>query len=205
MRRLLLAFAAVVLCLRALPETSAQGRKAVDQGHLLGAADTVKQLYWASRRLRRHAPRHPRAVWNTTRGGRPAGPPTGAASRPRPSPFRCSYPRRSRRRTAGCQETRPRLSLPSHAWPQRPAARAPSSASPTRPFATVIANLVECRPIRPRSSTGSTEPACGGQRHGSRVAGEIRTYAGDPRAAVAALADLGQVTGPVSVLGLDPA
>jgi len=53
MRRII-ASVSIALAGCAAPETSAQ-RKAVDQGYLLGAADTVKQLYWAKQAL--EAPR----------------------------------------------------------------------------------------------------------------------------------------------------
>jgi hypothetical protein len=50
MRRLLATLAALVLSgCESAPGPSA--RKGVDEGYLLGAADTVKQLYWAKQAL----------------------------------------------------------------------------------------------------------------------------------------------------------
>ncbi|HZZ19630.1 MAG TPA: hypothetical protein VFE25_09685 [Opitutaceae bacterium] len=55
MRSILLA---TVMAAAGCSSPSAERKKAVDEGYLLGAADTVKQLYWAKQAL--EAPRRDR-------------------------------------------------------------------------------------------------------------------------------------------------
>jgi hypothetical protein len=84
--RTYLAIAAALLLAGCESPATSSGRKGVDEGYLLGAADTVKQLYWAKQAL--EAPRASSTegrmeyyTWEesgTTRDGRKLAPETVA-------------------------------------------------------------------------------------------------------------------------------
>jgi hypothetical protein len=84
--RTCLAIAAALLLSGCESPAGSSGRRGVNEGYLLGAADTVKQLYWAKQAL--EAPRAPSPqgrmeyyTWEesgTTRDGRKLAPETVA-------------------------------------------------------------------------------------------------------------------------------